>query len=139
MTIDRRFLLEEQIADVKGEVTAILDRLRRERPRFDYAIRDVMEFLPTMTERDTPVVKAVAAAIEAEFGRAPDYVISPGTYDQKHITRIGHLHDCIAYGPGILDLAHQPDEWIGIDDMVESAHVMAGAMHALLTGAPEPD
>ena len=48
-----------------------------------------------------------------------DYVVSPGTYDQKHIDRIGHLHDCIAYGPGILDLAHQPDEWVGIDDMVE--------------------
>jgi hypothetical protein len=25
----------------------------------------------------------------------------------------------------VLDLAHQPDEWIGIDDMVESATVMA--------------
>jgi succinyl-diaminopimelate desuccinylase len=97
-----------------------------------------MEVLPTMTERDAPVVTAVAAAIEAEFGRAPDYVISPGTYDQKHIARIGHLHDCIAYGPGILDLAHQPDEWIGIDDMVQSAHVMAAAIHGLLTGAAEP-
>ena len=138
MTIDRRFLLEEDIADVKAEVVAILDRLKHDRPKFDYAIRDVMEVLPTMTGRDAPVVKAVAAAIEAEFGRAPDYVISPGSYDQKHIARIGHLHDCIAYGPGILDLAHQPDEWIGIDDMVQSAHVMAGAIHGLLTGAAEP-
>ena len=138
MTIDRRFLLEESLDDVKAEVVAILDRLTRERPGFAYAIRDVMEVLPTMTERDAPVVTAVAAAIEAEFGRAPDYVISPGTYDQKHIARIGHLHDCIAYGPGILDLAHQPDEWIGINDMVQSAHVMAGAIHGLLTGAAEP-
>lgn len=138
MTIDRRFALEEDIADVKAEVTDILDRLKRDRPKFDYAIRDVMEVLPSMTGRNAPVVKAVAAAIEAEFGRAPDYVISPGSYDQKHIARIGHLHDCIAYGPGILDLAHQPDEWIGIDDMVQSAHVMAAAMHALLTGAAEP-
>jgi succinyl-diaminopimelate desuccinylase len=138
MTIDRRFLLEESLDDVKAEVVAILDRLTRERPGFAYAIRDVMEVLPTMTERDAPVVTAVAAAIEAEFGRAPDYVISPGTYDQKHIARIGHLHDCIAYGPGILDLAHQPDEWIGIDDMVQSAHVMAAAIHGLLTGAAEP-
>ncbi len=58
-------------------------------------------------------------------------MISPGTYDQKHIARIGHLHDCIAYGPGILDLAHQPDEFVGIDDMVESAKVMAIALSAL--------
>jgi succinyl-diaminopimelate desuccinylase len=69
------------------------------------------------------------------FGREPDYVISPGTYDQKPSARIGHLHDCIAYGPGILDLAHRPDEWVGIDDMVESATVMAHALTVLLSGA----
>ena len=61
-------------------------------------------------------------------------MISPGTYDQKHIARIGHLHDCIAYGPGILDLAHRPDEWVGIDDMVESAKVMAIGLDVLLRG-----
>ncbi len=133
--IDRRFLLEESLDEVKGEVTTILERLKRERPKFDYAIRDLMEVLPTMTERDAPVVTAVAEGIRQIFGREPDYVISPGTYDQKHIARIGHLHDCIAYGPGILDLAHRPDEWVGIDDMVESAKVMAISLDALLRGA----
>jgi succinyl-diaminopimelate desuccinylase len=133
--IDRRFLLEESLDEVKGEVTSILDRLKRERPKFDYSIRDMMEVLPTMTERNAPVVTAVAEGIRQIFGREPDYVISPGTYDQKHIARIGHLHDCIAYGPGILDLAHRPDEWVGIDDMVESAKVMAISLDALLRGA----
>lgn len=132
--IDRRFLLEESLDAVKSEVTSILERLKRERPKFDYAIRDMMEVLPTMTERDAPVVTAVAEGIRQIFGREPDYVISPGTYDQKHIARIGHLHDCIAYGPGILDLAHRPDEWVGIDDMVESAKVMAISLDALLRG-----
>lgn len=133
--IDRRFLLEESIDEVKGEVTSILDRLKRERPKFDYSIRDLMEVQPTMTERDAPVVTAVAEGIREIFGKEPDYVISPGTYDQKHVARIGHLHDCIAYGPGILDLAHQPDEWVGIDDMVESAKVMAIGLDVLLRGA----
>jgi succinyl-diaminopimelate desuccinylase len=87
-----------------------------------------------MTERDAPVVLAVAGAIRSVFGREPDYVISPGSYDQKHIARLGHLDDCIAYGPGILDLAHRPDEWVGIDDMIESAKVMALALKALLYG-----
>ncbi len=135
LTIDRRFLLEENIADVKSEVTGILERLKRERPKFDYEIRDLMEVLPLMTERDAPVVGAVAEGIRAIFGKEPDYVISPGTYDQKHIARLGHLHDCIAYGPGILDLAHRPDEWVGIADMVESAKVMAISLDVLLRGA----
>ncbi len=86
-----------------------------------------------MTDRDAPVVRAVAREIETVLGRAADYVISPGTYDQKHIARIGHLHDCIAYGPGILDLAHQPDEYVIIDDMIASAKVMAAAAHTLIT------
>ncbi|RFC68041.1 MULTISPECIES: acetylornithine deacetylase/succinyl-diaminopimelate desuccinylase family protein [Mesorhizobium] len=132
LTIDRRFLLEERIDDVKGEVITILERLKRERPKFDYSIADVMEVQPIMTERDAPVVKAVSEAIREIFDREPEYVISPGTYDQKHIARIGNTFDCIAYGPGILDLAHRPDEWVGIHDMVQSAQVMARGLEILL-------
>ena len=58
--------------------------------------------------------------------------MSPGTYDQKHIDRIGRLKNCIAYGPGVLDLAHQPDEWIGVQDMLDSAKVMGQALITLL-------
>ena len=75
---------------------------------------------------------ALARAIGATFGRAPEYVVSPGTYDQKHIDRIGKLKNCIAYGPGVLDLAHQPDEWIGVGDMMDSARVMALVLSDLL-------
>ncbi|MFD9896770.1 acetylornithine deacetylase/succinyl-diaminopimelate desuccinylase family protein [Mesorhizobium sp. NPDC059025] len=134
LTIDRRFLLEEKLDEVKREVIDILDGLKRDRRKFDYRIRDVMEVQPTMTERDAPVVKAVAEGIMQVFERQPEYVISPGTYDQKHVARIGHLFDCIAYGPGILDLAHRPDEWVGIDDMVQSAKVMAIGLNILLRG-----
>jgi succinyl-diaminopimelate desuccinylase len=134
MVIDRRFLLEETLAEVKDEIVTVLDRLKESRKKFDYTIRDVMEVLPLMTERDAPVAAAVAEGIREVFGREPEYVISPGTYDQKHVTRIGHLHDCIAYGPGILDLAHRPDEWVGIIDMVESAKVMAVGLDRLLRG-----
>ncbi|PZN49378.1 MAG: succinyl-diaminopimelate desuccinylase [Proteobacteria bacterium] len=134
LIIDRRFLLEENVEEVKQEVRSILERLKRERPKFDYEIRDLMEVQPTMTARDAPVVKAMAKGIMEVFDREPDYVISPGTYDQKHIARIGHIHDCIAYGPGILDLAHRPDEWVAIEDMVQSAKVMAVGLNVLLRG-----
>ena len=134
LVLDRRFLIEEPVDEVKREVTDILDRLKRERPRFDYRIRDLMEVLPLMTEADAPVPTALAHAIRLVLGREPQYICSPGTYDQKHVSRIGHLHDCVAYGPGILDLAHRPDEWVGIVDMVESAKIMAMALDALLRG-----
>ena len=132
LTIDRRFLIEENINEVKAEITDLLNELTESRPNFRYRIHDIMEFLPTMTDVDAPVVKAVSASILNISGKNPEYVISPGTYDQKHIARIGHLHDCVAYGPGILDLAHQPDEYIVIDDMITAAKVMAVSTLKLL-------
>ncbi len=125
MVIDRRYLIEEKPDDVRAEVVELLERVKKNRAEFAYELDEMWQVAPTMTKRDAPVVVSVAKAIGEVFGRAPDYVVSPGTYDQKHIARIGKMKNCIAYGPGILDLAHQPDEYVGITDMVESAQVMA--------------
>jgi succinyl-diaminopimelate desuccinylase len=134
MVIDRRLLIEESIDGVKGEVRALLAQLADERAGFRYSIRDIFEVRPTMADRNGPVARSTAAAIRRVIGRTPEFVCSPGTYDQKHIDRVGKLHDCIAYGPGILDLAHQPDEYVVIEDMVNSAKVMALAARSLLYG-----
>ena len=132
LVIDRRFLVEESLEEVQQEIVALLEATVRERPGLAYAIRDVMTFHPTMTDPEAPVVRALDAAIERVLGRPATLIASPGTYDQKHIARIGHLHDCVAYGPGILELAHQPDEFVVIEDMVASAKVMAAAALGLL-------
>lgn len=132
MVIDRRLLIEEEMNDVKLEVRQLLEQLAAERRDFRFTLRDIHEVRPSMTDRNGPVARTTAAAIRRVLGREPEFICSPGTYDQKHIDRVGKLHDCIAYGPGILDLAHQPDEYVVIDDMVNSAKVMALAARALL-------
>ncbi|WP_298844685.1 acetylornithine deacetylase/succinyl-diaminopimelate desuccinylase family protein [uncultured Roseobacter sp.] len=134
IVIDRRFLVEETLDQVREEVTALLEGLKATRAKFDYELTELNAVLPSMTDRDAPVVQTVAQAIEDVMGRPPEYVASPGTYDQKHIDRIGRLRNCIAYGPGILELAHKPDEWVGIDDMIDSACVMGRTLETLLTG-----
>jgi len=131
MIVDRRFLAEEPIAEVKAEFRATLERARQRRP-FAYAVRDMHEVAPSMTDRDAPVAAALARAIGATLGRPAEFVVSPGTYDQKHIDRIGRLKNCVAYGPGILDLAHQPDEYVGVDDMLDAGLVIALALADLL-------
>jgi succinyl-diaminopimelate desuccinylase len=132
IVIDRRYLIEETDTAVRQEVIDLLERVKARRPNFRYELREMWSVSPTLTDRGAPVVRAVAGAVREVFGRDPDYVVSPGTYDQKHIDRIGKLRNCIAYGPGILDLAHQPDEWVGVADMEESAKVMALALLQLL-------
>jgi len=134
VVLDRRYLIEESYDEVRGEVVALLEKLKRDRKDFRYDLKELWSVPPTMTDKEAAVVRAVASEIETVLGKPADYVISPGTYDQKHVARFGHLHDCIAYGPGILDLAHQPDEYVGIDDLVASAKVMAASAWALLTG-----
>ena len=132
MIIDRRFLIEEDLAQVKSELHDVLENIKSDRDRFDYELRERFSVLPTMTKRDAPVVAAVAGAIRDRLGTEPEYVVSPGTYDQKHIDRIGRLQNCIAYGPGILELAHKPDEYIGVDDMMVSVEVMARTLVDIL-------
>ena len=135
IVIDRRFLIEEDIAAVKAELTDMLEQIKASRPRFDYEISDLFEVQPSMTDESSPLVQSVGQAIERVLAQKAEYVVSPGTYDQKHIDRIGRLKNCIAYGPGILELAHQPDEWVGVDDMADGALVMALTLAELLPTA----
>lgn len=138
--IDRRYLIEEDPGDVKAEIVAVMERVAKARPDFSYEIKDMFEVAPIMTDENAPIVQTVTAAISQVMNSEAEYVISPGTYDQKHIDRIGKLQNCIAYGPGQLELAHQPDEHISITDMAEAAEVMAVSLTSLL--APneiEPD
>ena len=132
MVIDRRFLMEESFDDVVGEIQDILDKLEKERDGFSYDIREIQHVLPTMTHKDAPVVASIRDAIRDVLGKDPEYVVSPGTYDQKHIDRIGRLKNCIAYGPGLLELAHKPDEYISVTDMLDSARVMGRSLMQLL-------
>jgi succinyl-diaminopimelate desuccinylase len=135
MVIDRRWLIEETLDGVKGEIRALLDALAHERPGFRYTLRDIFDVKPTLADRNGPVARATAAAVRRVLGRDPEFICSPGTYDQKHIDRVGKLKDCIAYGPGILDMAHQPDEFVAIEDLVSSAKVMALAALTLVSGS----
>lgn len=135
VVLDRRYLMEEDEAEVRAEVVEILDRLSAERDEFVYELRELWSVPPTLTEPDSPLVRALDRNIERVLGTPSRHVASPGTYDQKHVWRVGKLKDCVAYGPGILELAHQPDEYIGIDDMAASAKVMAAAALELLRGS----
>ena len=124
---DGRFLLEEGFDATKAEVIEMLDAIRRDVPDFQYDIKDLMVVHPTRTPDGSPVIGALERALQRVLGRS-GLVASPGTYDQKHVARIAGVPHCVAYGPGILDLAHQPDEYCGVDDLVSATKVIALAL-----------
>ena len=125
---DRRFLIEEGFAATKEEIVALLDAISADVPDFTYAVRDLMVVHPTRTPDGSPVIGALDRALHRVLGRSGGLVASPGTYDQKHVARIAGVPHCVAYGPGILDLAHQPDEYCDIADLVHATKVIALAL-----------
>jgi succinyl-diaminopimelate desuccinylase len=122
---DRRFLLEEGFDRTRAEIAELIDRASSEDPERHYELTDLLVFHPVRAPEDSPLVDALGKSIEQVYDRKPDLVASPGTYDQKHFARIGGIEHCVAYGPGTLELAHQADEWVGIDDLVRATQVLA--------------
>jgi succinyl-diaminopimelate desuccinylase len=78
-----------------------------------------------MAPEDSRLVRVMNDCVEIVRGTPAELVVSPGTYDQKHVAGIAGITQCVAYGPGELEQAHQPDESCAIDDMVAAAQVMA--------------
>lgn len=125
---DRRFLPEEGLDRTRTEIAALLDKARARMPEVRFSIEDRLVFEPTRTDAQAPVVTALAEAIEQVTGRRAELVASPGTYDHKHVSRIAKVPQCVAYGPGLLDLAHQPDEYCDVSDIISATKVLALAV-----------
>ena len=122
---DRRFLHEENFEQVKAEIEELLAGLSREDGRRRYDLEDLMVVHPVLAPKGSPLVDALSRDIQAVVGRPPTLIASPGTYDHKHVARVAGVEHCVAYGPGILDLAHQVDEYCGVDDLVQATKVLA--------------
>jgi succinyl-diaminopimelate desuccinylase len=129
---DRRYLIEEPIDEVRGEIAQILHRLGERDDEFRYRIEDLMTVPPVLTDASSSLVTTMARAVEDVIGSVPLLIASPGTYDQKHVMRLGLVDQCIAYGPGLLHLAHQPDEYCRVDHLVSAAKAMALAAMRLV-------
>jgi len=128
VVFDRRFLVEEGLERTRAEIAALVVKAQSRMPDVSFSIEDRLVFEPTQTPEDAPVVGALTEAIAQVTGRKASLVASPGTYDQKHVARIAGVPHCVAYGPGQLDLAHQPDEYCSIEDIVSATKVLALAV-----------
>ncbi len=124
---DRRFLLEEGFEATKKEIEALLEKAGE-----GFELHDMMVVHPVQTPEHSPLIAALEKTIPEVLGRRATRIASPGTYDHKHVTRIGGIEDCVAYGPGILELAHQIDEYCDVDDLVRSTEVLALTLVDLL-------
>ncbi|MDE2782742.1 MAG: acetylornithine deacetylase/succinyl-diaminopimelate desuccinylase family protein [Gemmatimonadota bacterium] len=124
-TFDRRFIPEEPFDEVRAEIAALVGEVEREDPGRRFTIEDRMVVHPVAAPPGSPLVRALSGAVREVRGRDAELVASPGTYDQKHFARIAGIEHCVAYGPGPLEEAHQPDESCSVDDLVSCTQVLA--------------
>lgn len=116
LLFDIRQIVEETALD--GDVKANVDVID-DRP-------------PVDTPVDTPVVTALVEAHVNVMGGQPRFGGVPGTTDGTILVRDAALHS-VVYGPGDKWIAHQADEWVGVEDIVNCAHIYAETARIFLS------
>ena len=132
VTFDRRLVTSERLEDARQEILDLLEQHAREIPGFRYAYSERYATDPTWVSAATPLVQAFDAALHEVLGRAPGYVCSPGTDDQRFVVHNAQIEQCIVYGPGEIIQTHIIDESLAISDLLTSIKVMALAAASLL-------
>ncbi|WP_420636699.1 acetylornithine deacetylase/succinyl-diaminopimelate desuccinylase family protein [Candidatus Palauibacter sp.] len=131
-TFDRRFIPEEPFEEVRAEIARLVASVEGDDPERRFTIEERMVVHPTSAPSGSPLVAALSRSVETVIGRPPELVASPGSYDQKHFAGIAGIEHCVAYGPGPLEEAHQPDESCAVDDLVASTQALALAVLELV-------
>jgi succinyl-diaminopimelate desuccinylase len=127
-TVDRRINPEEDLETEKRRLLTILERLRGEGMRIEH---EVLQEAPSAGIRaDHPVARVLADSVEAVTGRAPSVSMCPGLLETRFYAQAGV--PALAYGPGLLEISHGPNECVSIDALVSSCAVYALAAARLL-------
>lgn len=127
--IDRRIIPGENPDDNVREIREIAERAIAGVPGTTVEVRGLGLTPATMSEPESPVVRAMLAANE-RLGLSTQLTgFSMGT-DGRHFAAVGI--PTIIYGPGDPALAHIPDEWVGIDEVMEATRAYALAALELL-------
>jgi succinyl-diaminopimelate desuccinylase len=132
VVVDRRVLPLETLDEGLAHIERLLDRLRESRPGVDATIRPTLLFPPFPPSNDDNLARVVQATIrELAAGRGEITGFAAAT-DAAWYARRGFA--TVIYGPGDGVTAHQPDEWIGVDDLHAGTRVLALVAARVFTG-----
>ena len=119
-TVDRRINPEEDFEAEKRRLFAVLDQARA---GVDLEVEILQEGRSCGIPESGPVGQALARSIEKVTGRAPQFEMCPGLLEIRFYVERGI--PAFAYGPGLLTVAHGPNEFVPIDRIVQCAAVYA--------------
>jgi succinyl-diaminopimelate desuccinylase len=124
MTVDRRLILEESVEEAYGEIEGVIRELQKWDPQLEVSIKQTLGFRGSAVAPDSVIAAAVAACHQEVYGQVPQKIMSPG-FDDRHYWMHQAGIPIVTYGPGLLKIAHAPDEHLYVDDLVQSTKVLA--------------
>jgi acetylornithine deacetylase/succinyl-diaminopimelate desuccinylase len=135
--LDRRMVPGEDEDQVKRDMADLVERAAAEAG----TRAEIVEFRPTTggaTETDAahPVVAAAQSACCHHNGAATPLTGFEGGCDLVHFRTVGA--NGIVLGPGALAVAHQPDEFVPIDELQRSASIYCDIAAAMLVDGKTP-
>jgi succinyl-diaminopimelate desuccinylase len=119
MVLDRRLLPGESLDAALGDLHALLDRAKREHGVEAEIAAIRTKAGSTETPVDDPLVRQAVAISRAHGVTFPQPDGLTGGCDLVHFHDVGAVG--IVLGPGSLDVAHQPDEYVPKDDLARAA------------------
>ena len=120
-TIDRRIDPGEDFETERNRVLAILERARAN--GVDLEIATIQEGLASESPADGEVARALSASIANVKGKTASVEMCPGLLETRFYA--AHGVPAFAYGPGVLAVAHGPNEFVKLDEVVNCAAIYA--------------
>jgi len=119
VTIDLRTLPGMRHEDILQDIRQTLDGLREVIPAFAYELRVIAERAPVASDPQAPIVETALAVLEAHGRRQPPKA-TPGFATDASVFQPASGAPFMIFGPGIPQLAHQPNEYVELDTYLES-------------------
>ncbi len=120
-TIDRRINPEEDLAKEKSRLIATLEGCKREGIPMEWEI--LQEGRSSACREEEPLGKALARSVQAVTGEAPRFEMCPGLLEIRFYAAQGV--PAYAYGPGLLAVAHGPNEYVDLRKVKDCAAIYA--------------
>lgn len=127
-TLDRRINPEEDLAEEKARMVAVLEQCRRQGIGLTW--QTLQEGPSAASPSGTDAGQALAQAIRETTGEAAPFEMCSGLLETRFYIAQGV--PSFAYGPGLFSVAHGPNEYIDMRKVVECAVVYALAARQLL-------
>lgn len=128
--VDRRLVPGEDPRQTAAEIESLARRAVAGMPGVAVAVHSRGEGSPaSLTDPESPVVRAMLAA-NRHLGLPEELTGFSMASDGRFFSAAGY--PTIIYGPGDPRLAHVPDEWVGVDEVLAATRAYALAALALI-------